>query len=367
MQNQEQEKILLKYSLTQKEIEDITQTILHTLTYNKLPSSSPLAIIVGGQPGAGKTALINYTSSLSSEKDFITIDNDFFRNFHPKAREIKANCPQYFTLATDQLGMGITSNVINYCVDNKYDIILHQTLKNSRIGDDAIAQLRDSGYTVGVRVFAVPFYESAMSQIERYLGQAEKLGYCRYATPEGHLTAYLGLPKTVDYLEQNGLYDFLQIYKRSKDISHPKLVYTKFNPQTEEKTLSVLSNCENAPYETNTNGFLSAKDAVLKTRAFEAKKLKPEVESRITEATLNPYNNPNIQLRIDELEQSLSITNSNKPLPLQILEIKPFENKPDVNEYITSLKESFLHTQNSSVGIQQFCNNAQTISTQEQV
>ena len=129
MSNILEQEIIQKYALTSKQIDEITLAILNTLTYNKLPSTNPLAIVVGGQPGAGKTALINYTSKMSSERKFITVDNDFFRCFHPKADEIKELYPNYFTLATDQLGMGITSNVINYLVDNKYDLIFHQTLK----------------------------------------------------------------------------------------------------------------------------------------------------------------------------------------------------------------------------------------------
>jgi hypothetical protein len=166
--------------------------------------------------------------------------------------------------------MEITSTVINYFAEHGFNIILHQTLKNGSIGDDAITNLRGLGYTVGVRAFAVPFYESNMSQIERYLGQAQTLGYCRYATQEGHTTAYLGLPNTVEYLEQNGLYDFMQIYKRSDDIANPSLVFSKINPQTEYKTLQALQDCENGPKCTQTNGFLNAKDAVLKTRYEEA-------------------------------------------------------------------------------------------------
>lgn len=339
------EEIVKKYSLSQSKVEEITKTILKILTFNKTPNENPLAIIVGGQPGSGKTALISYTKQLSAFRNFITIDNDFFRSFHPQADEIRQHHPSLFTQATDQLGMGITEYVINYCLENKFDIILHQTLKNNRIGDDAICSLKENGYTVGVRVFAVPFYESSMSQIERYLGQAEKLGYCRFATQEGHLKAYLGLPNTVDYLERNGFYDFIQVFKRSEDISLPTCIYTSFNPTTKQQTIAALTDCENAPIENNKNGFRSAKEAVLKTRYSSAIKTRATLQTRIDDAQANPYNNPEIQNRIDELQSSLLLVSQDENIESQIINIKNipnFDSCEDLPQYLQSYESVFL-------------------------
>ena len=338
-----EQQIISHYKLNEEQLINATNTIISVLQQDKQPSKNPIAVVVGGQPGAGKTALINFTKQLSSQRDFIIIDNDFFRNFHPQADEIKANYPNFFREITDQLGMEITSNVINYFAQNGFNIILHQTLKNGRVGDDAITNLRELGYTVGVRAFAVPFYESSMSQIERYLGQAQTLGYCRYATQEGHTTAYLGLPSTVDYLEQNGLYDFIQIYKRSQDISNPDLVYTKINPQTQDKTLQALKTCEKAPTCSQTNGFVDAKDAVLKTRYDEAIKLNQTIDTRIREAQNNPYNNPNIQARIDELNNTLTVIRASDNLDEQVSIVKSAtqeETSAEVNNYINQMQQA---------------------------
>ena len=344
MKTQEQQ-VVEQYSLTPEEIKQITKTVISTLTFNKIPSQKPLAIVVGGQPGSGKTALINYTKQISSERSFIVIDNDFFRNFHPQAKEIKQNHPNLFTQATDQLGMGITSDVINYCVDNNFDIIFHQTLKNKRIGDDAISLFRESGYTVGVRVFAVPFFESSMSQIERYLGQAEKLGYCRYATQEGHLTAYIGLPNTVEYLEENGLYDFMQVYTRSADIANPTLIYSHFNPDSFNKTSSALSNCENILKQTQKHGFLSAKNAVLEARCTQSEELSKTILDRLEVAKSNPFNNSEILERIKELEFALNFVENNQGVCAQIFATQHHENctsNSDVSSYVEDLKVAML-------------------------
>lgn len=307
MTNLTEAEIMAKYALTDEQIKNITQTVISALSYDKEPSDRPLTIVVGGQSGSGKTALINYTSQISSQRSFVQIDNDFFRGFHPQSEEIKALYPGFYTAATDQIGLGITSDVIQYFMDNKYDIILHQTLKNNRIADDAITKFRQAGYTVGVRAFAVPYMESKMSQIERCEGQIEKLGFCRYVRKVDHDAAVEGLPKTVGYIEESGKYDFIEVFKRSKDISKPQLVYAKINPETREETLETLSNCEQASHEDKPFGFSGAQDAVERTRLQEALRIEKTIDDRILEAEQSPANNPEMQVHIDELKENVQL------------------------------------------------------------
>lgn len=297
-----EKEIMDMYALTPEQVEAIKANIIGVLSYDKQPSSNPLMVVVGGQSGAGKTALINYTSQMSSQRDFVQIDNDFFRSFHPKSEEIKAKFPDFYTAATDQIGLGITSDIIAHFMENNYDIILHQTLKNNRIADDAMTKFRNAGYTVGVRAFAVPYFESKMSQIERCLGQIEKLGFCRYVRKVDHDQAVAGLPNTVGYIEQNGKADFIEIFKRGPKINSPTLVYASFNPQTEDQTLETLANCEKVSHQDEPFGFTSAQDAVERTRFHESLRVAKTLDARIETAEQNPYNNPEMQTHIDELK-----------------------------------------------------------------
>lgn len=302
MTNISEQEVMKMYRLPEEQLQGIKETIIRAIAKDIVPSKKPLAVVVGGQSGAGKTALINYTFGMSTKREFIQIDNDFFRGFHPQADEIKALYPDLYTAATDQIGLEITSDVINYFKDNKYNIILHQTLKNNRIADDAMTKFKEAGYTVGVRAFAVPYLESKMSQIERCEGQISSLGFCRYVRTQDHDTAIEGLPKTVGYIEDSGKYDFIEIFKRGKQIDRPVLVYSKINPETEEETVTALSDCENVSHENHFFGFASAQDAVEKTRAEEAIKVARTLDDRIAEAELSPANNEEMQTHIDELK-----------------------------------------------------------------
>jgi len=316
MTNEEIEKrIMDKCHLTDEQIAERTDTIIQAMASDKVPSEHPICVVVGGQSGAGKTALINYTLQMSPEREFVVIDNDFFRGFHPMAKEIKANFPEFYTAATDQLGLGITSDVISYFMQNNYDVILHQTLKNNRIADDAMTKFKDAGYTVGARAFAVPYLESKMSQIERCEAQFNKMGFCRHVRPVDHNAAIEGLPKTVGYIEENGKYDFIEIFKRGESISQPDLVYSKINPETKEETLKALENCENVCHEDFSNGFTNAQEAVEKTRDQEAVKCAEGLQDRIDEVVKNGgYEIPGMKEHLDEITSALSAFNEHSKI-----------------------------------------------------
>jgi len=292
------------YHLTDDQISEITKDVITVMAKDVVPSKKPLVIVVGGQSGAGKTALINYSSQLSPKRKFVQIGNDYFRGFHPQVDEIRRKYPDHYVTATDQLGLGITADVIKYFTENRYNIILHQTLKNNRVVDDAITKFIDAGYTVGVRAFAVPYFESKMSQIERCEKQIRNLKFCRHVAKIDHDTALEGLPNTVDYVEQSGKYDFIQIFKRGNSIKLPTLVYSKFNEKTKAHTLQIIEDCSNdqVPMQDQTSGFASAKEAVEKTRESEAVRCMRTLDARIHDAERSRYNNEEMQMHIDELK-----------------------------------------------------------------
>lgn len=315
------QKIRDLYHLSDEQVQQITKNIISVMAKDLLPSKHPLVVIVGGQSGSGKTALINYTSQLSTKREFIQIDNDFFRGFHPAVDQIKRDHPDFYVTATDQLGLGITADVIEYFKNHHYNIILHQTLKSNRIVDDAMTKFIEAGYTVGVRAFAVPYFESKMSQIERCEGQIETLGFCRHVAKEDHDAAIVGLPKTIEYIEQSGKYDFIEIYKRGTNISRPELVYAKFNDKNRDKTLETLEDCENVSLTDQSFGFANARDAIEQTRNSEAVICAKTLETRICHAEQSPFNNPEMQMHIDELKERLQTFKSEHKL--RAINIKP--------------------------------------------
>lgn len=293
------------YAVDQKGMDTALQQYVTFETVDKVPAKNPIAIIVGGQSGAGKTALMNKYSTIV---DGAQIDNDGIRPLHPQVEEIKAKHPEYYTELTDQISLGLTPHVISYLSgDNpdgvKHNLVIHQTMKNTNIANYAMKELKDKGYTVGIAVLAVSYAESKMSQIERCHAQYQTFGSCRHVPANSHMDAIRGLPPTVGYIEEQGLADFIYIHTRNNEnIADPILQYSYINPNSAEKTIEVLKENPGLCCESNSNNFENAQDAVVRLREMDTEKCMKTLDGRIEEIVNNAgYDVPGMTEHLNEI------------------------------------------------------------------
>lgn len=314
------ESIIEKYSISEEQKEKIFQNIMKDLTLNIKPVKNPIAIIVGGQTGAGKSGLMSYTHKMFKSEpfqsfegqnlqedwipnNFIQIEDDEFRAYFPDEKTIAIEHPEEYIQITNKLTNELTAKIFDYLSKNSYNIIFHQTLKNNRIADDGIIKLKNLGYAIVVRALAVNELESRMSMIERSLGQIKKKGYCRNVTTSDHDKTYFGMPDTLEYIENNGRYDILQVLKRGKENNEPIMVYSKINPDSQK--LELLSTF---PYLLTFDlnfGYKSAKEALLKTRELGKEPFLKNAEIRLGDAKSEKGNSV-ISSQIVELENKIA-------------------------------------------------------------
>lgn len=294
-----------QYAVDQKGMDTALQQYVTFETVDKVPAKNPIAIIVGGQSGAGKTALMNKYSTIV---DGAQVDNDAIRPLHPRVDEIKAKHPEYYTELTDQISLSLTPHVISYLSgDNpegvKHNLVIHQTMKNTNIANYAMKELKEKGYTVGIAVLAVSYAESKMSQIERCHAQYQTFGSCRHVPASSHMDAIRGLPPTVGYIEEQGLADFIYIHTRNNEnISDPILQYSYINPESADRIIPVLKENRGLCFEENSNGFENAQDAVITLREMDTEKCMKTLDERIEEVVnTNGFNVPGMAEHLNEI------------------------------------------------------------------
>lgn len=276
-----EKEILKKYKLTDDEHNEYYDIIKRIYVDGKMPQENPIAIIVGGQTGAGKSGILGYSSKMFENNNVIIINSDEIKSFHPKSEEIAKLYPQLYTKITDQESNIWTSRLFEELRRNKYNIIFEGTMKNNRIADESIAELKKIGYTVVVRGIAVCDLESRISILERYEGQVITKGWGRLVIPEHHNQTYDGMPNTIDYIEKSGLYDVLEIYKRGDILSEPILVYANHNKENQIKTDRILKDKNCISKKSEKNGYNDAKGAVNKIRENEYKYVMPHAKNRL--------------------------------------------------------------------------------------
>ena len=215
-----------KYKLSSEEHQKIYIQIEEAVFRNVGRAENPVAIIVGGQSGSGKGALISYSRKQVEKTgtNIIIISTDEYKPFHPSAIELAKLYPINYVEIIEQDAGPWTGQVLKKAIDEKYNFIFEGTLKNDRILD-RIRELKENGFRVIVRALAVPKMESLLSVHERYQNQMERIGFGRLISVKQHNEAYEGVPETIDKIEKSGLCK-VEIYKRGKEITEPIRIYS---------------------------------------------------------------------------------------------------------------------------------------------
>ena len=277
------EEILKKYKLSDEEHNQYYQTIKRIYTGGKIPVDNPIAVIIGGQTGAGKSGIIGYSTKMFMDENVIIINSDEIKPFHPQSEEIAKLYPHMYTEITDQESNTWTSQLFEELRREKYNIIFEGTMKNNRIADESITELQDLGYTVVVRGIATCDLESRMSILERYEGQVRTKGWGRLVTTNHHNQTYAGMPNTIDYIENTGKYDVLEIFARGESPDQPINVYAKHNSSEKEKINLALKDKRAISKYTRQYGYDSAKSAVMGAREEEYDRVIENLQPRIKE------------------------------------------------------------------------------------
>lgn len=241
IKNESLDEIKKKYKLSDEEYNEKYNLIKKIFFKDKTSMNRPIAIIVGGQTGAGKGLLISNGKKQFEDDNVIIINSDEFKPFHPKASEIAEKYSTYFTKVTDQETNTWTSNLFDEAIQNKYNIIFEGTMKNTRI-ISTIQKLQENGYEVIVKALAVPFPDSLTAIHERYEEQLQTKGWGRLVTIEHHDESYNGMPKTINEIEKQEAFDELDIY--SKDFNNN--LSLEYKHIKNEKTNNVYDSAEDA-------------------------------------------------------------------------------------------------------------------------
>jgi hypothetical protein len=191
---------------------------------NARRTSTRNAVVLGGQAGAGKTALSiaakrEYAEDLG--KHLFLIDDDIYRHLYPRKDELLAEYPEHFTKISATVSSTITPKMLDYAIEHGLNFIFDGTMKNSRILHTSDAW---TGYDINWKIIATSKIESLLSVAERNK-ILKQYGTSRLIGVDIHNEMYDGLEKTVEELEQSGRPGRIQIYTRGKEIDRPVCIY----------------------------------------------------------------------------------------------------------------------------------------------
>jgi predicted ABC-type ATPase len=211
----------MKYSLelSDSQKERIFEKIKKKYIREQFPSSNPQGVILGGQPGSGKSGLPKQIIQEFKEA-FVFISTDDLRLYHPAYESLQQN-PETIQNAANDVSIYAnywTEKLIKYCIENKYNLIIDSTLGGKiQSNYDTIAMFIDNGYQVHLRVMSVPAIISKLSIFLRYEEQLIEKGFARWTRIEDHDDRFENLETNLFQIIDKYELSSLKFYERVFD------------------------------------------------------------------------------------------------------------------------------------------------------
>ena len=195
--------------------EALSRELSKALSWTK-PTENPSAILLAGQPGAGKTQLSAYFSRQQSSS--ILINGDDYRRYHPNYHLIFEQCPNELVQMTAPFSSEFTERMIEELSKARRDLIIEGTGRTTEVPLATARLLVGRGYRVRMAVIATKPELSLLSTLHRFCSMSEMGTVPRSTAMEAHNVVVENLPKNLDILYRSNLFDEMQIINRQEQI-----------------------------------------------------------------------------------------------------------------------------------------------------
>ncbi len=159
--------LLKKFDFDYKDFINIQNLIIDNYTALCSSVEDPTCIILGAQPGAGKTEMGRIAhENLKGNAVFCNVDS--LKNFHPFAYEIKTKHPELFSEITGPFAHQCNLALRSYCIENKFNFILETTFNVGSNINAILQNLKKHNYKSEIYLLSVPGELSKLSAAYRY-------------------------------------------------------------------------------------------------------------------------------------------------------------------------------------------------------
>ena len=178
------------------------------------------AIILGGQPGAGKSF-----QSLLYRDSFYHIDGDSYRASHPFFREIQKLGPDSLPEHTQAFRNQVVERLINDLSSEGVNLIVEGTLRNPAVPLRTRNLLMDRGYSVSLQVVVRSAVDSWLSTLDRYLFAKQNNAPARLVPLDKYQYTIRHLAFNIKYLEDLRAFPDIKVFSSGKQL-YPGIEYS---------------------------------------------------------------------------------------------------------------------------------------------
>lgn len=197
----------------------------------------PKAVILAGQPGAGKGSLAS-AAERELQGDVVSVDPDDLRRFHPQVRAFRRESPWDWSSRTHVDASAWADELLDATSSARKNLIFDTTLSDGKWASEVLIKgLQERGYEVEVRVVAAHKIESELGVDKRFTEQLDQRGYGRYVPKAVRDAIYDKIPASLAIIQAETDVG-IRIYNRDGDELH----YSKRDSELSRDALNQARN-----------------------------------------------------------------------------------------------------------------------------
>jgi adenylate kinase family enzyme len=193
------------------EVEAIFAKVKNSLLEYSPACAVPVACILGGQPSSGKSYLNKAIENQNRKIDFLPINGDLYRVFHPEYEKLVADVAN-FSRATQIFSNVFTEKLIESSIEKRLNVIVEGTMRNVEVPLKTAKMYKNAGFRTEVYLIAAPAEFTEIGIFHRFQKEMEKNGIGRLAELSAHNAAVSGLLVSADELYKQKAVDKIVIY-----------------------------------------------------------------------------------------------------------------------------------------------------------
>ena len=215
---------------TDEELEIKFKEILEYYKSIYSPTENPKVVLLGGQPGAGKSGLENM---VNIKKNYVSISGDDYREYHPRFKEINLEYGREASKYTQQWAAEITEKLIKELRKEKYNLIIEGTLRTAELPLKEANAFKKAGYKVELNVVVVKPEKSRLGTLERYEAMLKQGKVPRMTPKEHHDLVVNNIGNNLEIIYNSKAFDNIKLFDRENNL----LYNYKENPDVNPKDI----------------------------------------------------------------------------------------------------------------------------------
>jgi UDP-N-acetylglucosamine kinase len=171
----------------------------------------------GGQPGAGKSSIIDMIEERFNT-NIVVLNGDEFKPYYPGYNQLLKIDPDNASRIVQEYSNYVVDEMKQALMKQRYNLIIEGTMRNSDTPINTAKLAKENGYIVEACVIATNYYASRIGCIKRYELDKFDSGVGRSVPVASHDEAYNNIPNTLQQLIASKQFENILIYSRYGEI-----------------------------------------------------------------------------------------------------------------------------------------------------